>query len=494
MTSVIRSWNLKQGQLNSFGDVTFDRRANRSFDGETKEAVRKLTVKILESDAGSRIATDEYRKGNRVITAIVLSEEGLKLHVNGKEHVLEMSPFMSEIRKVQELLERQKFIPVTKTEKTRAIFSRVIDERKSEANAPTLVSVIRAGVKKIQEVHGVDKEVNKVVTMALGLAKLSQIFAALGGLLLSITGLSLAKSGFNDTEAAWIHANVEKFFLACADLFAGINVMATSVLFLIDKIGTILHKLAAAAFAGAALPVTVFMYYATSLLSSIYKLCVQLKFKSEFGALVGNGTDQEIYAALTWLKQKTQISDLEATQLDEKGILGRLHKKWEQFSLRTQSEVFEDLFNPTELDRILTRWEGGDILEAKKLIDTVKAANANAIKWSFVSILGNTIGVAGMTIYLTLAGHVGTPLASALFALATLISICIENPKARREVKECLSEAMQKLKEYCTKSEKSVEEEGCSSTASSITSDQKEDFPQTLSKHMVGTLAHLLAS
>lgn len=511
MDHIIKSWNVESGNLYSLGATSFDEAKVKSMDWGTRGAIRLLCKKVLESTQVREIATKSYRNKGELICAVAFcKEKGLSVKLNGDELFVAKAnevflgtfPGLQEIKKIQSAAERQGLVPMTPTEeKTKDVFQRVMAERQSAVESSSLFNRVRIHTEKVWGIADLVSFVRNILgvaapTIISGYAAL----AIFGGIIISLGGLSATKAGFDDMVLAILHENREKFFIACANLMAGLTALSIGVLFVMEWIAKLGHHVLTAAAAGAAFPVSVLMFYCSALVASIYKLYVQWKFSSELEKIMGDGTDKKkVKEALIWLKQKTQLSHLEMKEQQEveTGMCAALHKKWEQFTLRTGIEVFEGLLDPKKLDNMINGLESQNpedwmIVGGKQIVADVLESNQSAMKWTMVSIVANTIGVIAMVAYLALGGgHIGILVSSTLFAIAAFISFFVDSPTFRKDVCQWL---LEKIQTDGPESEKSLQHKECSSTTSSITSDQKEGSPPTPSKPTDGTSSLSLAS
>lgn len=443
MNRIIKDWNVESGNLYSLGSDLFEENQVRVFEKDVQDAIGRLSKKVLESDKGSQIASDSYWKNRETLfCAVAFSEEkGLWVKVNGVEHCVAKAdavfkgtfPGLEEIKKIQEGLERKGFVSPPKTiDKTREVFSKVMEERGPEAELPSLVE--RASV-QLKAVWTQSKEFSSAVSSKISFCSAVQVF---GEFVFSLVGLSAMKMGFDDSVSSLRHNdNFEKFFLACSTLMAGVTTISMAVLFLVKKVAMATHHIFTAALAGAAFPFVAFLLYGSVLMAAIYKFYVQMKFRSELKAM----NQKE---ALVWLKQQTQLSSLEMKEHEAKGadMSAALHAKWEQFTLRIGDEVAGELLDPDKLDFALT----SDVA-AKQLIERILASNKNALWCTAGSILANTLGLIGSAIILTTIGHALSIGTAALFVISAVISLYIDLPKLRENVIAFVNRAIPWIKE-----------------------------------------------
>lgn len=490
---MIRSWNVKSGNLYTLGTVLFSEKEVRSMSSDARDAIRDLSEKALKTVVGSSLATLAYKKEGRLISAVAFSEEkGLCLRLNGVEHRIASAvevyqgtvEGLKEIKKIQAAAERQGLISVEKTEgKAREVFQGFMKVRDAEIGAPTLLD--RADVLKNDD--------------RLSVQKISKIAMTWKAILL-LTGLSIMKTAFENMVSSLTgRNNLEKYFLSCANFLEGLTTLGTAIVSLMKEVSTIGHHLMTKAAAGAAFPITAFILYGSVLLAAMYRLYVQLKFRSELNGIIGDGQDPaKLKEALIWLKQQTQLSHIES-QESEEGMFANLRTKWEKFTLRVEEGVIDGLLSPETLDEAIAgRIDGGE------LIANVRKANSRAMLWSAFSILANTLGILATVAYLGCFGHFSVGAMTALYLTAAILSLLTDSPKLRLKIQRIWEETYPNLrKEFfrwllencnCVKSENvSVVGSDCSET-SSLSYVPNEAYPSTPLRLTAETLRLLQVS
>lgn len=526
MNNIIKHLEIGNFKL---GSTSFPADILTTFRENEKDALHDLCKKVLESDVGSRIAKNIDLTEKGFAGAVVFSKKkGLRLRVNGEEHFVATADEvyqgkvegLAEIKKIRAAAERMGLVPLRSTdEKTRKLFEKVMAERKAVSEAPSLLGRACTHIKNLSNEERGLKNVAAIFSTSSAVA--------LGGLILFLGGLSEIKIGHEDMVSALRHNNnMEKFFLSCSTVMVGITTAATAVLVVMEKVAEVAHHILKAAAAGAALPITAFILYGSSFIAAIYKLYVQWKFSSELEEILGDGTDPaKRKEALVWLKQNTQLSDLEMKEhVTEETRLALLHEKWEKFTLRVGSAFAEERLHPDKLD-----FEKISDADAKNLIEDILESNRTEKKLTRLSILANFLGLIATVIYTLTVGHIGSIVTSVLFVLAAIFSLFVDCPKLRKEIsamfdrgvewikenrlkilelfvsyldinpdlKKVILASISRLKNGGQKSEESLEQEGCSETSSTISSttlDQSEDSRQTQSRLTDETSNHSRAS
>jgi hypothetical protein len=476
---MFRSWNVKTGNLYSMGDQNFSPADICSIGAEAQEAIRVLTEKILDTKLGNRLATEEYAKSNKkLFTAVSFRRNGLWIKLNQNEkHICSSEdifsgkvPGLEEIKKIHSSLERQGLIASKDLDQNaRDVFTKVMQNRGNEIESPPLFDRV--------ELLGSDNDscVKKITRVA-----------AFWKVILFMTGLSMMRKAFDGMVCSLTGQNHwEKFLVSCASFLEGMTIFGIAVLSFLKEISTIVQNFITKATTGAAFPVVAFAVYGLVLFAAIYKLYIQLKFKRDLDAIVGDGKDPEkLKKAILWLREQTQLSCLEINQETAGGPFVILNRKWEKFSLRVQEGMLSEILDPKRLDDILN---GKD--EASGVIKEVQAANKRAIVWTCVSILANLIGILATIAYLGAFGHITAGVLVVLYILATVGGV-LASEQARLEFFRYLHKTID-----CAKSEDQGLEEGTGCSQISSTSyEPNEASPQILSMPTEETLNHFNAS
>lgn len=473
---MFRMWNVKNGNLYSLGDHNFSSADVCEMGKEAREAICVLTEKVLDTELGNRLATVAYERDKKLFTAVSFKESGLWIMLNQEEKHICLPediyrgkvPGLEEIRKIHSSLERQGFINVKRTdEKASVVFGSVMQKRGHEIESMPL----------LDRVEGIRNDKDSTV---------KKIGAAFGKVILFMTGLLIMLKAFDGMVASLTCQNDwEKFLLSCASFIEGMTTFGIAAVSLMKEISAIVRNLIEKAAAGAAFPVIAFTMYGAVLLAAIYKLFIQLKFKSDLDAIVGDGKDpNKLREAIIWLRQQTQLSSLEKNQETAGGPFVILNRKWEKFSLRVQEGMLSEILNPKSLDDIL---DGKD--EASGVIRDVQEANKRAIVWSCVSVVANLIGIFTTIAYLGAFGHVTAGVVAVLYILVTVCGV-LATDQARLEFFRYLHKTFD-----CAKSEdQGLEQETPCSQISSTSYEPNEDSPQILSMPIEETSSHSNAS
>lgn len=88
--------------------------------------------------------------------------------------------------------------------------------------------------------------------------------------------------------------------------------------------------------------------------ASAYKVYALWKFRKELDSRKGN-----LVETLEWKKTKTQIVGKESVEC-ESSMIQKLHRKWEQFTLRAGTDALKELKSVNCLDQLIVSVRRGD--------------------------------------------------------------------------------------------------------------------------------------
>lgn len=476
MTNVIKSWDISRGDVYFLGSTVFKANDVASFRKDEVEAIRSLCKKALESETGRTKASEAYALNGRITFAVGFNDKkGLCLLLNGVEHRVATSdevysgklPVLDEIKKIQAAAERQNIGSVRRNvtaavqetdKKIKTVYDRCVKICEDETKSPSLMGRVLSHIEKFWMATGFASIVRNSIELSVpakntALNTAFKCIVIIGGCILAAAGIGLVLSGADALSLALLNKSHEKAVLAFMDILMGLSAMMTGIFFMAQRIAQLLHKVVAAALAGALLPIGALCLYIVSLISSIYKLIVRYKFRSELKEILGNGHNPEkLLEALKWIRQKTQLSEMEVKELQFKAnkddgnfakrVKHQLQQKWDKFATRVESEALvsinEELNNSLlNLDGLIAKIEKENLPDSESitlasgLIQGILEKNREELKWNIVSIIASIIGLFGVITCLAFTGVSASQAASALFVIAALISIFVDAPKMR---------------------------------------------------------------